>query len=307
MRIVYMGTPRFAVPALEAVASAYDVVGVYTRPDAVSGRGNALRPSPVKEAALARGIPVRQPGSLKDPDEWRVLAGFEPDIVLVAAYGMLLPRDVLDIPSAGCVNIHASLLPRWRGAAPIQRAILSGDHTTGVTIMRMEEGLDAGPYCAQEAVEIGDMDFERLTGALAEAGARLVVPALEGICEGTVSWVDQDPGQATYAAKISKPDTTLEPSLTASQFVRRVRASSPAAPARMRIAGQGMTVLAVQSSTATDLASGAVACSKSGLVLGVSDGAVLATRVKPEGRAAMESTAWICGLRNPDGISWSAP
>ncbi len=165
-----MGTPDFALPSLRTLFDDHDVVAVYTRPDAVSGRGTITRPSPVKRAATELGLTVEQPASLRDPATQRALAAYAPDVCVVAAYGLILPPDVLAIPHQGCVNVHASLLPRWRGAAPVQRAILAGDAVTGVSIMRMEEGLDSGPYCVVETVEVGEKNADEVTRELATRG-----------------------------------------------------------------------------------------------------------------------------------------
>ena len=192
MRIVFMGTPDFAASVLSELASQHEVVAVYTRPDAVRGRGKQLVPSPVKVEACERGIPVFTPKTLRDADEQQALAALEPDVICVAAYGMLLPAEVLSIPEHGCLNVHASLLPRWRGAAPIERAILSGDEEVGVCIMRMEEGLDTGDYCVCRSLEVGDKDVALLTDLLADLGAHALLTALTQLEAGCIRWTRQD-------------------------------------------------------------------------------------------------------------------
>ncbi|KAA5605347.1 methionyl-tRNA formyltransferase [Roseospira marina] len=223
-----MGTPDFAVPALEAVADAHRVVCVYTQPPRPAGRGKKPRPSPVQQAAEARGLPVRHPATLKDPADRQAFADLGADIAVVAAYGLILPRPVLDAPRLGCVNIHASLLPRWRGAAPIQRAIMAGDAETGVTIMRMEAGLDTGPMLLTGTVPIGPTTTAAtLHDALAAQGAPLILEALEGLAAGTLTATPQPEDGITYAAKIDKAEARLDWTQPAAEVDRRIRALSP--------------------------------------------------------------------------------
>ncbi len=292
MRVVFMGTPEFAVPSLERLHEAHDVVAVYTRPDAVSGRGSAPVPSPVKQRALEFSLPVFEPVSLKGEPETEALRALEPDVVVVAAYGLILPSSILAVPPSGAINVHASLLPRWRGAAPIQRAILAGDALTGVSIMAMEEGLDTGPYAKQVPVEIGDMDASTLTRRLAQLGAEALLDVLDSIVAGTVQWTPQDEAGVTYAPKITRADVTPDPTLTPQEIVRMVRASGPNAPARIAVAGRALTLIAC-SIADHDAEPGSVSCVRGGLLLGARSGAVLATLVKPDGRHAMPGDA--CG------------
>ena len=193
MRLIFMGTPDFAVPALQALrAAGHEIVCVYTQPPRPAGRGQHEQRSPVYEAAAAAAIPVRTPARLKDPADQRAFAELGADCAVVAAYGLILPRPILDAPRLGCINIHASLLPRWRGAAPIQRAILAGDRESGVTIMQMDEGLDTGAMLLQERVAIGPTTTGALLhDALAELGARLIAPALQGLAAGTLKARDR--------------------------------------------------------------------------------------------------------------------
>lgn len=305
VRAVYMGTPLFAVPALEALASAAEIVAVYTRPDAASRRGSELYPSPVKVAALDAGLDVRQPLTLRDEAEIQELRELAPDVIVVCAYGMILPREVLDIPQLGCVNLHASLLPRWRGAAPIQRAILAGDEVTGVCLMRMEEGLDTGPYCACRQVTVGDKDFDALSAELSKAGADLLVEHLPQLVCGECAWTPQEQEAATYAAKIEKHELRLDPVLTVADALARVRASSQAAPARASVAGRGVTVLAAVRSD-RELSPGAVFSDAMGLHLGLSDGALQVIHLRPDGKQEMLADAWARGLRLTDDSDWSS-
>ena len=192
MRVVFMGTPKLAADILVEIAQQHEVVCVYTRPDAVRGRGAKLEPSSVKAAAERLGIPVRTATSLRDAEEQAHLAELAPDAICVAAYGCILPREVLEIPRYGCLNVHASLLPRWRGAAPIERAILAGDEQTGVCIMRMEEGLDTGPYCVRRATEVEGKSAAELTDELANLGARALLTGLSVVEQGGAEWTFQD-------------------------------------------------------------------------------------------------------------------
>lgn len=304
MRVVFMGTPSFAVPTLEALLRDHEVVAVYTRPDAASGRGRRLVASPVKERALAEGIRVEQPRSLREPECLEVLRLLRPDVIVVAAYGVILPPDIIDLPPLGCLNVHASLLPRWRGAAPVQRAILAGDGETGVSIMRMEAGLDTGPWCLRSAMQVDEKTTAQLTDDLAALGASALLDALERITGGGCTWVAQDESLVTYAAKVSAADVALSPALTVTEALRRVRASGPIAPSRVRVAGRRL-VVASASASGIALTPGGVAAD-AGLTLGFRDGAIRIDMLVPEGRSAMPSEAFVRGARLPADASWTA-
>jgi methionyl-tRNA formyltransferase len=224
-RIVYAGTPEFAVPALQALLdSGVEVVAVYTQPDRPAGRGRKLAASPVKQLALELGLPVEQPESFTSSATER-LASFKADLMVVAAYGLILPRPVLALPRLGCINIHASLLPRWRGAAPIQRAILAGDAETGVALMRMEAGLDTGPVYAKKTTPIGsELTAADLHDALALLGAGLLREYLPQLLEGELIAAPQDPSAVTYAAKLQKSEAWLDWSQPAGVLQRQIRA-----------------------------------------------------------------------------------
>ena len=202
MRVVFMGTPSFAVPSLKALAAAFDVVLVVTRPDAVRSRGKKLEPSPVKMAALELGLPVLETSRMT-PEVQDELRAQQADVFCVAAFGCILPTEVLTMAPAGCVNVHASLLPRWRGAAPIQRSILAGDDTTGVSIMRIGEGVDTGDYCAQASCSVAGKTADELTAELASLGGELLARTLPAIVDGTAVWQVQDEALVTHAAKIA--------------------------------------------------------------------------------------------------------
>lgn len=227
MKLIFAGTPEFAVPALAAlIAAGHRIVLVLTQPDRPSGRGMQLRASPVKQLAQQHGIPVYQPESLKSPEAQAVVAAAEADLMIVAAYGLILPQAVLDMPARGCLNIHASLLPRWRGAAPIHRALLAGDRETGITIMQVVLALDAGDMLSKAALPIGDRDTtQSLHDALAGLGGRLMVETLANL--DAITPEPQDPALVTYAEKLRKEEAPIDWNRSATLLSRQVRAFNP--------------------------------------------------------------------------------
>lgn len=229
MRLVFAGTPDFAATALNALIEAgHTIVGVYSQPDRPAGRGRKLQPSPVKQVALDNGIPVFQPETLKTPEAQRELADLKPDVMIVAAYGLILPKAVLEIPTHGCLNIHASLLPRWRGAAPIQRAIAAGDAETGITIMQMDEGLDTGAMLLKSLTSIEDSDTGgSLHDRLADLGGKAIIKALELLQKGELSGEVQNDELACYASKLSKTEGHIDWAADAKAIERLVRAFNP--------------------------------------------------------------------------------
>lgn len=245
LRLVFAGTPDFAVPGLHAcLESGAEVVAVYTQPDRPAGRGRKLAPSPVKQAALASGIPIEQPESLKTPEAQESLRGHAPDLMVVIAYGLILPRKVLAIPRLGCWNVHASLLPRWRGAAPIQRAILAGDNKTGVCLMQMQAGLDTGPVLLSEATPIhADDTGGTLHDRLAELGAQVLAKGLGRLAAGEMlSATPQPETGATYAHKLDKQEAKLDFARPATELERKVRAFDPWPVAEAELAGERVRV-----------------------------------------------------------------
>ena len=227
-RVIFMGTPQFAVPALRALDEHHQVVGVVTQPDRRAGRGRKVVVSPVKQVALDRELPLFQPKTLGGPEVLARLAGWHPELIVVAAFGQLLPGPVLDLPSYGSINVHASLLPRYRGAAPISAAILDGEPVTGITIMRMDEGLDTGPILDQVECPIAPDDTTAsLTAKLAELGAQLLVETLDGWLEGAIEARPQDDDAATYCDQLEKKDGLLDWSQPAAYLDRQVRACDP--------------------------------------------------------------------------------
>lgn len=317
MRIVFMGTPDFAVPSLQALIDAgHDVCAVYTQPDKPQGRKQILTAPPVKTLALEHDIPVFQPNTLKNEDEQARLRELAPEVIIVVAYGKLLPKAVLDIPPHGCINVHGSLLPRWRGAAPIERAILSGDEEAGVCIMRMEEGLDTGDYCVCRSLEVGDKDVALLTDLLADLGAHALLTALTQLEAGCIRWTRQDEEHVTYADKIGKDELSLSPADTVELACRKVRASSAAHPAHAVIAGKDVTVLAARPAAAdyadavcAGMEPGSVRFAAKRLYLGAADGTIELMEVKPAGKAAMAAKAFAAGIQGikEDTKTWEGP
>lgn len=305
MRIVFMGTPDFAVPSLRSLAGRHDVVSVFTRPDAVSGRGNSTVPSPVKATALELGLEVVCTKGFSDPAVVERLAALSPELIVVVAFGAILPDHVLALPALGCINVHASLLPRWRGAAPIQRAILAGDESAGVSIMKIAHDLDSGDVCANASTPIDGRNALDLTGALAEMGAELLIDSIEAITVGRAVWVPQDETRVTYADKINKAELRLSPEDGAVPNLLRVRAAAANATARCRICGRSLTVTEAASVSQPACAMGEVAFSEDAVMLGCADGDLAVTRVKPDGKSEMPVRSWISGLHDVP-MSWEA-
>jgi len=307
-RLVFMGTPDFALPTLAALrAAGHEIACVYCQPPRPAGRGQKPRPSPVQAAAEDAGLPVRAPASLKDADAQAAFAALGADAAVVVAYGLILPAAILAAPRLGCLNLHASLLPRWRGAAPIQRAIMAGDPETGVSIMRMEEGLDTGPVLLTERVPIGpDATAGALHDRLADLGARLMVRALAGLASGTLTPVPQPAAGATYAAKIDKAETRLDWRRPAAELDRQIRGLSPAPGAWFQRDGGRVKLLAARplaesagAAPGTVLADGAtVACGA---------GALRLERVQPAGKGAMDAAAWLRGKPLAPGTVLPSP
>ncbi|QGW63707.1 methionyl-tRNA formyltransferase [Lysobacter soli] len=240
MRLVFAGTPDFAVPCLRAAAQKGEVVAVYTQPDRPAGRGRELTPSPVKREALLRGIPVMQPENFKSAASKEALRALQPDLMIVVAYGLILPQSVLDIPTYGCWNVHASLLPRWRGAAPIQRAIEAGDTRTGVCLMQMEKGLDTGPVLLSQAIDIGEHETGgQLHDRLSALGAQVLADGL-GLLRADIHPVPQPQPEegVTYAHKLDKNDARLDWSQPARALADKVRAFNPWPMAEANVAGE---------------------------------------------------------------------
>lgn len=297
LSIVFAGTPDFAVPALEALLqSSHRVLAVYTQPDRPAGRGQQLAASAVKQCALRHGLPVEQPATLREPSAVEQLQRYCADVMIVAAYGLLLPQSILETPRLGCINIHASLLPRWRGAAPIQRAIAAGDAESGVTIMQMEAGLDTGPMLLARAVTIGARETGgSLHDRLASLGAQALLDALDTVVHGTATPRAQPAEGVTYAAKIRKEEAAIDWSRSATELDRQIRAFDPWPVAETRWNGQQLRVWqALPIESAASPAPGQVlATSPAGIDVSTGNGVLRLTRVQSAGRKAMAAADFL--------------
>ena len=302
LRIVFMGTPAFAAVALKALLDAgHEVIAVYSQPPRPKGRGMETQKSPVHMLAEEQGIAVRTPPSLRNADEASAFAALQADVAVVAAYGLILPKPILDAPRHGCLNIHASLLPRWRGAAPIQRAIMAGDARTGVTIMQMGEGLDTGPMLLKEELAIGaDMNAGALHDALAEIGARLIVQALDRLPD--LKPVPQRADGVTYAAKITKEECRIDWRRSAAELDRHIRGLSPAPGAFTEIGGERLTILAADPMPGSGTP-GTIIDDR--LTIACGAGALRPTLVKRAGKRAMSAEEMLRGFAVPQGTALS--
>lgn len=304
MNIVFMGTPAFAVPSLEAlIAEGYNVVGVVTQPDRPQGRKKVLTPTPVKEAALRHGLPVLQPQRMRAPEAVEELAALRPDLIVTAAYGQILPKAVLDLPKYGCLNVHGSLLPAYRGGAPIQRSIINGEKETGVTLMYMAEGLDTGDMIEKVVVPIEDEDnsgtmFEKLS----LAGAKLLMGQLPLILNGTAKRIPQNDEEASYASNLSREDERIDWTASSREIFNRVRGLVPFSGAFTLWNDEVFKIWSVAKPTSTGSASAAgvapgtvLELSERGIEVKTGDGSVWLTRIQPAGKKAMEAAEFIRG------------
>ena len=298
MNIVFAGTPEFALPCLDAVAaSEHRLVGVLTQPDRPAGRGRRLSASPIKQRALALEVPVQQPETLRDAAAQQALAALEPDLIVVVAYGLLLPRKVLKLPEHGCINVHASLLPRWRGAAPIARAILAGDRETGITLMQMAAGLDTGPMLVRRAVPLDDQTTAgELHDELAALGAQELAALLSRIGDGVVGQ-PQDDAQANYAHRLDKAEAAVDWTHAADAIARAVRAFAPWPVAHARLGGQPVRLWRATSVKAADNAAPGtvILASADGIDIATGSGALRVTELQLPGKKRMDAAAAING------------
>lgn len=303
MRVVFMGTPDFSVPILDALAARHEVVAVYCQPPRPAGRGHKDRPCPVQVRAEALGLPVHTPTTLRTADAQAAFAALAADVAVVAAYGLILPQAVLDAPRLGCVNVHASLLPRWRGAAPIQRAIMAGDSETGVTIMQMEAGLDTGPMLLDERLPIGaETTCGELHDRLSEMGARLIVQALDGLAAGTLSAVPQPTDGVTYAAKIDKAEARIDWTRPAAAVACHINGLSPFPGAWFEVDGQRIKVLqALPADGQAGAAPGLLLDEELRVACG--EGAVRLLTLQRAGKGPLDAETFQRGTRLPAGLS----
>jgi methionyl-tRNA formyltransferase len=302
LRIVFAGTPEFAVPCLRAAAKFGEVVAVYTQPDRPAGRGRALTPSPVKREALQRGIEVFQPETLREKVSRDALRALKPDLMVVVAYGLILPQKVLDIPTHGCWNVHASLLPRWRGAAPIQRAIEAGDTGTGVCLMRMEKGLDTGPVLLSQRIDIGPQETGgQLHDRLSDLGAQVLADGLGLLRAGIVPVAVPQPVEGvTYAHKLDKHEAKLDWTQPAGVLANKVRAFNPWPVAEAELAGERVRI---HGAVALDVAHGSVpgrviAAGREGIDIACGDGALRIRSLQREGGKAITAADYLNARRD---------
>lgn len=297
MRVIFMGTPEFSVPVLEALAATHEVVAVYSQPPRPAGRGKKDRPSPVQARAEALGLPVRHPVSLKTPETQAEFAAFGADVAVVVAYGLILPQVILDAPRLGCLNIHASLLPRWRGAAPIHRAILAGDAETGICIMQMEAGLDTGPVLMREPTKIGAEETTAdLHDRLSAMGARLIGTALAQLPDLTAEKQPED--GVTYAAKIDKAEARIDWSQPAEAVDRQIRGLSPFPGAWCEVAGERVKLLRSRMA----LGQGTPGQVLNGFTIVCGEGAVQVLTAQREGKRPADAAELLRGFDLPGSL-----
>jgi methionyl-tRNA formyltransferase len=309
MKLAFLGTSEFAVPALAALVEAgHDVLAVYTRAPKPAGRGQQERRTPVHERALPLGLPVRTPKSLKSAEAAQAFAALDLDAAVVVSYGHILPKPFLDAPVLGCLNIHGSLLPRWRGAAPIHRAILAGDSETGVTIMRMDEGLDTGPMLLAERTPISAADTaEMVHDRLAALGARLIVSTLDGLVAGTIQAVPQPQEGVTYAHKLGKEEGVLDWRRPAAELERKVRAFHPWPGTWFEGSGERIKVLAASLALAGG-APGTVIVGPDGFpIIACSLGGLKLLKLQRAGKSAQSADAFLRGFALPTGTVLPSP
>jgi methionyl-tRNA formyltransferase len=292
-----MGSPDFAVPSLRAMAGDYPIVGVVTQPDREAGRGRTVVAPPVKRAALELGLPVIQPEKLRAPEAMAQLQAWNPDLIVIAAFGQILRPAVLDLPRFGCVNVHGSLLPRWRGAAPIQAAILAGDEETGVTIMKMDSGVDTGPMLSQRAMPIkADDTAGSLFEKMSTLGAELLVETLPGYLDGLIQPRPQPEEGVTYATMLKKEDGLLNFTRSAEELARRVRALNPWPGAFFEWQG-GLMKIHQAHAVAGRVEPGVHLVLQKMPAIGTGDGILVLDIVQPAGKKAMEGKAFLAGTR----------
>lgn len=312
VRVVFLGTPDFAVPSLRALNKAFDVVGALTTPDAVRSRGKKLIETPVALAARELDIPLIKCAKI-DAQVLNAVEALHPHILCVCAFGLLLPEKLLRIAPWPTLNVHGSLLPRWRGAAPFQRAILAQDERIGISIMEVVKALDAGPYCLQASIAWNYQSYTQVSEQLARIGAECLVKAITSITAGKAKWIPQDEQQVTYAHKIEKGELLLDPHLSAQKNLLNILASNDSAPARLcigkkncRVSMAAPVAVDVQQklSVQEEAPAGHMLVSDKCVYLGCSDGYIEITKIQPEGKQEMSAAQWACGVREKQ-IRWT--
>lgn len=310
MRIVFMGTPTFAVPSLRTlIDEGYEVVAVVSQPDRPKGRKKILTPPPVKEVALELGLPVLQPERMRSEEAVQLLASYKPDLIVTAAYGQILPKAVLDLPKYGCINVHGSLLPKYRGGAPIQRSIINGEAETGVTIMYMAEGLDTGDMISSVVVPIEDEDtsgsmFEKLS----IAGAKLLKETLPPLLAGEIQAVPQQDADATYAANLTREDEKIDWNRSAREIFNQVRGLSPMAGAFTYLNNEVFKVWSCETIAASsnEKAGTIIAATREGITVQTGNGQLLLKQVQPAGKKMMNVADWLQGARMIIGVQFAS-
>ena len=303
IRVVFRGSPGFALPALKTLAQNYEVAGVLTQPDRASGRGRTLKAPPVKSLVLELNLPIMQPEKLRTPEVMAQLAEWTPDLIVVAAFGQILKKDVLELPRYGCINVHASLLPRWRGAAPVNAAILAGDRETGVTIMKMDVGLDTGPMLSKRSTRLMPDDTTgSVLDRLAPLGADLLIETLPDYLAGKLTPQPQPDEGVTYAPMLKKEDGLLDFSRPAAELERRVRALNPWPGAWFEWNGDVLKVARASVSDANDREFGSRLVIEGKPAVHTTDGALILEEVQPAGRKMMPGRSFLAGARG-----WETP
>lgn len=306
MRIVFMGTPTFAVPSLRTlIAEGYEIVAVVSQPDRPKGRKKVLTPPPVKEAAIELGLPVLQPERMRSKEAVAELASYEPDLIVTAAYGQILPKAVLDLPKHGCINVHGSLLPKYRGGAPIQRSIINGESETGVTIMYMAEGLDTGDMISRVVVPITSEDtsgtmFEKLS----LAGAELLKDTLPALLKGELTITPQNESEATYAPNLNREDERIDWNRSAVEVFNQVRGLSPMAGAFTYLNNEVFKIWECEPlDSSSDAASGTIIeAARDGIIVQAGQGQVRLKQIQPAGKRMMNVADWLQGARAIVGV-----
>lgn len=297
MKVVFMGTPEFSVPVLQGLIDNYDVVSVVSQPDKRVGRHLELKNTPVKELALKYNIPVIQP--IKIRNEYQEILSLDPDIIITCAYGQIIPKEVLDYPKYGCINVHASLLPKYRGGAPIHRSIINGDEKTGITIMYMDEGMDTGDIISQEEIPILDIDnLESIHDKLSELGSRLLLDTLPSIIDGTNKRIKQDESLVEYAYNIKREEEHIDFYKTSREIFNLIRGLSPVPSSNAVLDDLEMKILEskIGSDNYTGICGEIVDVTREGIVVKTQNGTIILTKIKPFGKKLMDAYSYVNGI-----------